>query len=352
MCVHSRTAQQRRVLQERHQLNRTGWIHLRLCRLSEGFGPPALIDDHCLRFTEAAQPGSERSFGSGLLELLLLRVVGDAVPLQALPHGEGLPAARVRAGEGPQLLVEGADVALQVEHGGEGPVAAIPGALEDQPGVGVDVLMLLQEPGVPEHLAALLTLEEEPVLLLPVLQVLRPGLPREAAAFLLAGVTSVHLLVSLQLAGDAEAHLAAFMRALVWRQLGVLLTHVGLQLLLLLELQLAALEPADVVPVLLPGVDAVNVPCPVGVGGESLRAAVHGAEEGFVPAVAELVSGQVVAAAEGLPAVAAERLHSGVFTQMSVQFPLFVISRRAAGHRADEPLQRLCFRVHLCGAKE
>lgn len=170
--------------------------------------------------------------------------MGHAVTLQALLHGEGLPTARVGAGEGPQLLVEGADVALQVEDGGEGPATSLPGALVNNARVRVHVLVLLQEPGVPEHLAALVTLEHAPVLLLPVLQVLGPRLGREAAAPLLAGVASVHLLVPLQLAGEGEAHLAAFVRAPVRRQLRVLLAHVRLELLVLLELEPAAVERA------------------------------------------------------------------------------------------------------------
>lgn len=152
----------------------------------------------------------------------------NAVTLEALPHGEGLPAACVGAGEGPQLLVEGADVALKVENCGERPVTAVPGAPEDHTRLRVDALMLLQEPGVPEHLGALVALQDEPVLLVPVLQVLCPGLSCEAAALLVAGVPSVHLLVSLQLAGEGESHLAAFISALVSGQLGVLITHVGL----------------------------------------------------------------------------------------------------------------------------
>lgn len=35
--------------------------------------------------------------------------------LEALPHGKGLPATCVGAGERLELLVEGADVTLQVE---------------------------------------------------------------------------------------------------------------------------------------------------------------------------------------------------------------------------------------------
>lgn len=348
MYVCSRTAQQRRVLQERHQLHRTRWIRLPLC----GFRLSDLFTNRFLRVFVATQPGGKRSFGSGLPQLLPLRVVDDAVALEALPHRKRLPAARVAAGEGPQLLVEGADVALQVEERGEGPVAVAPRALVDHPGVSVDSLVLLQEPGVPEHLAALVTLQDEPVLLLPVLQILCPGLPSEAAALLLAGVTSVHLLVSLQFAGEGESHLAGLIGALVGGQLGVLLTHVGLELLVLPELQAAALMFTHVLLLLL-GVNAAHVSDPVRVGGEGLLTAVHGAPEGLHAAVAEIVSGQVVAAAERLPAaiaVTCERLQPGVFTQVRVQFPLFVINRRAVRKRADVTFVRL--RFHFGGIDE
>lgn len=47
-----------------------------------------------------------------LPQLLPLRVVDDAVTLEALLHSEGLPTACEGAGEGLQLLMEGANVAL------------------------------------------------------------------------------------------------------------------------------------------------------------------------------------------------------------------------------------------------
>ncbi len=211
--------------------------------------------------------------------------------------------------------------------------------------------MLLQEPGVPEHLAALVALQDEPVLLLPVLQVLCPGLSCEAAALLLAGVPSVHLLVSLQLAGEGESHLAAFISALVRGQLGVLITHVGLKLLVLPELEPAALIFAHILLLLL-GVNAADVSGPVCVGGEGLRAAILGAAKRLHAAVTELMSRQVVGTTERLTAAAEltrVRLHSRVFTQVSVQLPLLVISRRAVGKRADETFLRLRFSLHFCG---
>lgn len=213
------------------------------------------------------------------------------------------------------------------------------------------MLMLLQEPRVPEHLVALVTLQEDPVLFLPVLQVLSPGLSREDAALLLAGVTSVHLLVALQPAGEGEPHLAAFEGALIGRQLGVLLAHVGLELLVLPELQPAALHFADVLLLLL-AVNAADVSGPVRVGGEGLRAAVHRAAEGLRAAVTELVPRQVIGAAEGLGAaivLARVRLHPRVFAQVSVQFPLFVINSRAGGKRADVTFVRNRFSFHFCG---
>lgn len=89
---------------------------------------------------------------------------------------------------------------------------------------------------------------------------------------------------------------------------------------------------------------------PVGVGGEGVGAAVHGAAERLQPAVGELMPGQVIGAAEGLSAAVVRtsvRLHSRVFAQVSVQFPLFVISRRAAGKRTDVTFVRLRFHFHF-----
>lgn len=349
MRVHSRTAQQGRVLQEGHQLNRTGRVALLLSsRLFRGSWLLAPFGRRSLRVTVTAQPGGERPLALGLPELLLLRVVDDAVALEALPHGEGLPAAPLGTGEGPKLLVEGADVALQVKKRGIRPAAAVPGALEDHARLGVDALMLLQEPGVPEHLVALVAHQDTPVLLLPVLQVLCPGLSCEAAALVFAGVPSMHLLVALQLAGDGEPHLAVLIGARVRGQLRVLLAHVGLELLVLLELEPAVLELAGVL-LLLPRVNAADMSGPVGVGGEGLLAAVLGAPKGLHAAVTEFVSRHMVGAAERLTATVArarEGLHSGVFTQVCVEFPLFVVSRRAAGDRADVPFERLRFSFH------
>lgn len=83
--------------------------------------------------------------------------------MEALFHGELFPTAYVCANPRPQLLVEGADVALEVEHGGEGPVTTPVGTQEDHTRVSMDTLMLLQEPGVTEHFAALITFEDSPV---------------------------------------------------------------------------------------------------------------------------------------------------------------------------------------------
>lgn len=209
--------------------------------------------------------------------------------------------------------------------------------------------MLLQEPRVPEHLAALVTLQDDPVLLLPVLEVLSPRFSCEGAALLLAGVTSVHLLMSLQLAGEGESHLAAFISALIRRQLGVLLTHVRLELFVFPELEPAALKLTNILPLLL-RVNAADVSGPVTVGGESVGAAVHGALKRLHTAVTEPMPCQVKWAAEGLSAAIVftfVRLHPRVFTQMSVQFPLFVISRRALGKRADVTFVRLRFSFHF-----
>lgn len=62
--------------------------------------------------------------------------------LEALIHGKCLPTTSSAADEGPSLLVEGADVALQVEGSGEGPVTAVLGTFEDHSHIRVDVLML------------------------------------------------------------------------------------------------------------------------------------------------------------------------------------------------------------------
>lgn len=56
--------------------------------------------------------------------------------------------------------MERADVALQVEWRGEGPLAPLPGTDKHLALLCVDTLVLLQEPGVAEHLVALITLKK------------------------------------------------------------------------------------------------------------------------------------------------------------------------------------------------
>lgn len=202
------------------------------------------------------------------------------VALQTLLHCKGLPTGWLVAAEGPQLLVEGPDVALQVEGFGEGPAAALPWTQQAFAGLGVHALVLPQEPRVSKDFGATVAAHLEPVPLLPVLQVLRPGLGDEVAVRLLARVASVHLLVPLQATGEGETPGAARLRALVGRHGVVPLTHVRSQLLVFAKFQLTAVHLARVAHPLARAVHAALVPDAVGVGGERLAAAVHGAPEG------------------------------------------------------------------------
>lgn len=189
--------------------------------------------------------------------------------------------------------------------------------------------MLLQKPRIPKFLAAMFTLQNGPVLLLPVFQIICPGLSCEAAALLFTGVSSVHLLVSPQFVGESESHLASFKSTLVRGQLGMLFTHVGFKLLVLLKLKIAALKFAYILLLLL-AMNAADVSGPVRVGGEGLVAAIHGAEKRLHAGVTEIMPRQVIGTTEGLSAAVAGtrvRPRSRVFAQVSVQFPLFVISR-------------------------
>lgn len=190
--------------------------------------------------------------------------------------------------------------------------------------------------------------QDSPVLLLPVVQVVGPGLPGEVASLLRAWVPSVDLLVSLQFARKGEPHFAAFVGAPVRRQLGVLFTHVGFKLLVLLELESAAVEPAHV---LLPvrSVYAADVPVPIRVRGEGFLAAVYGAAKRLHATVTEVMPDQVRLATEGLSAIVAvtcKRFYSRVFTQMRVQLPLLVISCLASSERADITFEYLRISFH------
>lgn len=266
---------------------------MRLCR-----DRPTIPDRFVfLFFTVTAQPGCEGSPGSGGPQLLPLWVMNNAVTLKAFLHGKCLPTARICASERTQFLMEGLDVALQVEGSSERPVTIILGTHQDNPLLRVDSLVLMQEPGVLECLVALVTAHSGLVLLLPVLQEVCPGFRGEAAAFLLTRVTTVHLLVSLQLAGEGEAHLATLVSAPITRQLCVLLALVRLQLFVFPELQATAFKLTHVHFWSL-HVDAAYVPAPVGVGGEGLGAAVLAAHKRLMSAVSESMSRQMRLVAE------------------------------------------------------
>lgn len=151
------------------------------------------------------QLGHQRSFRSLLPGLLLDGTVDHQVALQALLHGEGLPAGRLVATEGSQLLVEGPNVALQVEGRGEGSAAALPRTQQAYAALEVHALVLPQEPRVPEDFGATFAAHLEPVPLFPVFQVLSPGFGDEVTVRLLARVASVYLFVPLETAGEGEA---------------------------------------------------------------------------------------------------------------------------------------------------
>lgn len=95
---------------------------------------------------ESAQSGGQGALPLSPADLLPLRIVDDAVTSETLLHGEAPPTAQVWTGEGPQLLVEGADVALEVKAGGERPVAAVSGTAQDEARVSMNALVLLQAP--------------------------------------------------------------------------------------------------------------------------------------------------------------------------------------------------------------
>lgn len=90
-----------------------------MCTSHETLRLLALTADHVLGFSVATQPGRKRSLGSGLPQLLSLRAVDDTVAPEALLHGEGFSTASMGASKRTGLLVEGVDVALQVENSGE-----------------------------------------------------------------------------------------------------------------------------------------------------------------------------------------------------------------------------------------
>lgn len=94
----------------------------------------------------------------------------------------------------------------------------------------------------------------------------------------------------------------------------MLFTQVELEQLVLPEFEAAVFVSADV---FVRFVALDNVALPVGVGGESVGASLHGAGERFVSAVDQLMTRQMVRAAERLSAALVStrvRLHSGVFT--------------------------------------
>lgn len=131
------------------------------------------------------------------------------------------------------------------------------------------------------------------------------------------------------------------------RYIGMLLAHVGFEELVLPEFKATVLESADISA---RAVVAINVTLSVEVGGKSIRAASHGAGEWFLSTVNQLVTRKMVRAAERLSTVlmlARVRLHSGVFTQMCVELPLFVVGRSATLKRTEITLGFLSFALHF-----
>lgn len=123
----------------------------------------------------------------------------------------------------------------------------------------------------------------------------------------------MHLLVPLQVARRTEPHGAPLESAMELRHVGVVLTHVGFEQFVLLEFKAAVFVGADVAA---RGIVALDVALAVGVRGESLGAALHSAGKRFLSTVNQLMTRQVIRAAERLTAALVStrvRLHSGVF---------------------------------------
>lgn len=158
--VHRRVALQRRVLQEWQQLNRS--VSFSGLQRPDRFWLLFLFNQHFLCVLVPTEPGGQWSWSSGLLQFLPLRVVHNAVTMETLLHGEHFPTANLCANPGPQLLVERANVALKVEYGGKRPATTLVGTQEDHTRVSMNTLVLLKEPGVAEHFAALITFEDWP----------------------------------------------------------------------------------------------------------------------------------------------------------------------------------------------
>lgn len=78
-------------------------------------------------------------------DFLHVGVMHNGMPAEALLHGKGLAAASMLAHEGALLLVEGEDVALEVEGGGVGAAAACPWTPAHVPLGGVHPHVLPQE---------------------------------------------------------------------------------------------------------------------------------------------------------------------------------------------------------------
>lgn len=120
----------------------------------------------------------------------------DSVTSETLLHGEAASTARVRTRVGPLLLVEGRDVALEVERCGERSFTPHPGTQQHQTRLAVHALMLCQAPPVSKRLGAYIAANTHLVQLPPVRQIISPCLPGERAPRLCARIAFVHLFVT------------------------------------------------------------------------------------------------------------------------------------------------------------
>lgn len=167
------------------------------------------------------------------LHLLLVGVVHDGVPAETLLHGEGSAAAGLRAHERALLLVERENVALEVEHGGVGPAAALPGTAAHVPLGGVRLRVLPQVILAFKCSPADAARERLFMSFSHVFQKLCPCFCHKRT-FFLTNIAFVDLPVPLQAAGGSEVFPASVVGTLEQRFVGVL-ALVGFQLLVFLK---------------------------------------------------------------------------------------------------------------------
>lgn len=176
----------------------------------------------------------------------------------------------------------------------------------------------LQEPSVPKLLFTISAWQLD-FMFFPVLQVLGPCVSFKQTCFLFTRITIVHLLMVLQFTVRWKFLCTARNLTMEVQGFGVHI-HMSIELVPLVEVFFTAFIVAFVSILLV--VKCGHVVLQPGTGDKSLRAALHNTLVWLLPAMSQLMSGELIAGAEAfVTVVARERFQSRVLAKVRLKLP-------------------------------